>query len=540
MSEHDPTDGGEGASTSSEVDVEAIARVLEPFIGEIEARFTLDEVAERYDLDGDTLRRQWRALGFPDPRPGEKVVSEWEAEVLGRVVEAFFVEARDEAISTHVSRVMASALDRVASAQIDALVRRAPVVKDDPSARVRVARSSALTPRMLELVWRRRLAVEAQRRLLRTSASTGVPVCVGFADMVGFTVQTERLDVEALANVVERFEAIAYGVVHSHGGRVVKTIGDEVMFVNDDVVECCRTALELARRYRDDDALSDVRVGLANGLVLERDGDVFGHPVNLASRIVSSTFPGLVVVSADVHDAVQDVEEFAFAALRSQFLKDIGQVPLWRMYSADDPVEDLVRNARRDLTSRHRERDNRWEHQRREALERTEAMVAGLGIDLTSLPERLGDVVRDTSPEAVARVLADPTSQELESIAVSVLRSDLDPEVREDLIAELATARALREVQLDVEYKAVEADSVAESELRRIEREMAAALKALDKDRRERLAEILDRAAAAAAEVDEQAARRLQEVTDEAGHRAEEASRIAREKARDARERFER
>jgi adenylate cyclase len=538
VTDGDRPGGGDGGGPLPEPDVEAIARVLEPFIGEVDATFTLEEVAERYDVEIDTLRRQWRALGFPDPRPGEKVVSEWEAEVLGRVVEAFFVEARDEAISTHVSRVMASSLDRVASAQIDALVRRAPVVKDDPWARVRVARSSALTPRMLEMVWRRRLAVEARRRLLREAASTGVPVCVGFADMVGFTAQTQQLDVEALADVVERFESIAYGVVHAHGGRVVKTIGDEVMFVNDDVVECCRSALELARRYREDDELSDVRVGLATGLVLERDGDVFGHPVNVASRIVNAAFPGLVVVSDEVHQIVQDVEELAFAPMRSQFLKDIGQVPLWRMHSADDPAENLVRTARLDLLARHRVRDNPWELQRREALERAEAVVAGLELDLSSLPERLGDVVEDTSPESVARVLADPASRELESLAVSVLSSDLAPEVREDLITELATARALREVQLDMEHKALEADSEAESQLRRIEREMAAALKALDKERRERLAEILARAAEAAAEVDEHAARRLQEVTDEAGRKAEEAGRTAREKARSARERF--
>ena len=239
----------------------------------------------------------------------------WEADTLGRLVEAFFVETRDEAIFTHISRVIASSLDRVASAQIEALVQRAPLVKDDPRARDRVARSSALVPRMLELVWRRRLSVEARRRIVR-EARAGSSVCVGFADLVGFTAQTEELEVAELAEVVERFEGIAYDVVPAFGGRVVKTIGDEVMFVNDDVVEGCRTALQLVQRYREDDALSDVRVGLANGLVLERDGDVFGHPVNVASRIVSSAFPGLVVVSTDIHDAVHDLEEFAFDPLR--------------------------------------------------------------------------------------------------------------------------------------------------------------------------------------------------------------------------------
>src|SRR5690606_31615929 len=125
-------------------------------------------------------------------------------------------------------------------------------------------------------------------------SEAGASGCVGFADLVGFTAQTQQLDTTALASVVGRFEAIAYDVVPARGGRVVKTIGDEVMFVHDDDVEGCRTALELARRYRDEEALSDVRVGLASGPVLERDGDVFGHTVNLASRIVSVAFPGSV------------------------------------------------------------------------------------------------------------------------------------------------------------------------------------------------------------------------------------------------------
>ncbi len=95
---------------------------------------------------------------------------------------------------------------------------------------------SALIPKVLELVWRRRLVAEAQRRMVRAGTEGGSPVCVGFADLVGFTAQTQQLDTATLAEVVGRFEAIAYDVVAAHGGRVVKTIGDEVMFVNDDVV----------------------------------------------------------------------------------------------------------------------------------------------------------------------------------------------------------------------------------------------------------------------------------------------------------------
>ena len=69
-------------------------------------------------------------------------------------------------------------------------------------------------------------------------------------------------------------------------------IGDEVMFVVDSVADAARIGLGLADAYADDDLLSDVRVGLAFGPVLLRDGDYFGPTVNLAHRIVNIGNPG--------------------------------------------------------------------------------------------------------------------------------------------------------------------------------------------------------------------------------------------------------
>ena len=104
--------------------------------------------------------------------------------------------------------------------------------------------------------------------------------------------------------MVDRFEVLAYDTVVALGGRVVKMIGDEVMFTVDDVGRAVDIALSLAEAYHDDESLSDVRVSVAVGPVLEREGDLFGPTVNLASRIVSIAFEGSVVVSEEVHDAL--------------------------------------------------------------------------------------------------------------------------------------------------------------------------------------------------------------------------------------------
>ncbi len=127
---------------------------------------------------------------------------------------------------------------------------------------------------------------------------------MGFADLVGFTALAQQVTDAELAEVVDQFEHLAYDVVVAGGGRVVKMIGDEVMFLLDDPVAAAEIALGLADASRDASELSDVRVGLAMGPVLEREGDAFGPTVNLASRATGIAYPGTVVVSPEVRAAL--------------------------------------------------------------------------------------------------------------------------------------------------------------------------------------------------------------------------------------------
>jgi class 3 adenylate cyclase len=179
-------------------------------------------------------------------------------------------------------------------------------------------------------------------------------LCVGFADMVGFTMLSQQLSDEELAALVSRFEDVAHDTVTALGGRVVKMIGDEVMFVTDAAGAAARIGLALAEAYADDELLSDVRVALAVGPVLVQDGDFYGPVVNLASRAVAIAAPGSVLVSDEFHTALlRELEasgavpsptgkekvtsrdaagEFAFDALRPRLVKDLGRVQLWALH----------------------------------------------------------------------------------------------------------------------------------------------------------------------------------------------------------------
>lgn len=538
MSEEEPPAVGEGGyaqEPSSEIELDA--RALAAYADLAAPRFDLADVARISGLDVEVLGSYWRALGFPEPRPGEKLLTDDDVEMLATVVTQIADGSFEHEVALQMARVIGTSLDRIAAAQVDALltrISRAPV--DSDAAQVKqTLEMTSLMPSVLEFVWRRQLSAEARRRLLRASTTGGdAPVCVGFADLVGFTAQTQQLDQGSLARVVGRFEAIAYDAVARHGARVVKTIGDEVLFLADDVRTGAELALDLARRYRDDPDLSDVRVGLANGPVLERDGDIYGHTVNLAHRIVSVAYPASVVVSEEVHDALATDEGFAFTSLRHHHLKDIGRVVLWRLRRADDPYEGPYRAAREGRSARRSVLAARWRESDEALRERAADGLAGTTPPerIEAMPERLARVLRgEATPETVQSLVDAPTADELDALTELVLAADLEPDLQMDLLTDIGAAQALRELDREADRKAAQADEEAERALRRIEDETARRVAEVEAEAQRKVANVIARAEKESRKVDLEAARRLEKVVAEAHDKAERATREARTRA---------
>jgi adenylate cyclase len=303
--------------------------------------FDVTETAAQAGIDPTVIRKLWRALGFPDPHPGEKVFTRGDVDMLRSVGEFIGDGTLTEDLVLQMARVIGSSLARIAVAQVEASqVRKEPAPDEMSPERTEeveareVERSAQLVPMLstvLDSVWRRHLAVAVGRRNARGEDPDAHEIAIGFADLEGFTALSQQLPDDELAQVVDRFETIAYDVVSAHAGRVVKMIGDEVMFSADDVVAGAEIALALAESYAADEALADVRVGLAAGQALELEGDLYGPAVNLASRIVSLAYPGTVVVSQEVVDALGDDERFKVRALRPHHLKNIGRVKLYAL-----------------------------------------------------------------------------------------------------------------------------------------------------------------------------------------------------------------
>jgi adenylate cyclase len=328
-------------------------------------RYRRDEVADLTHASPEFLDRFFRALGFPSlgSDPEERSFTDLDLEAV-RLFQALQLQGMqtlgsgDADTALQMARVIGSSMARIADAEL--VPGGALPVEGDPVLIAQAVASIAESTipamaQLLEYVWRRQMATAIQRSMMLRShglATGQSPIlAVGFADMVGFTLLSQHLSNEELAAVVRRFEQISHDIITGRGGRIVKMIGDEAMFVVDRVDEAARIALALADAYADDDLLSDVRVGLACGPVLLHDGDYFGPTVNLAHRIVNIANPGTVLMSDDFHTAlmIEAPDEFVARALRPRTLKDLGEVQLWRCGLAGQRIgagADRMHNSR--------------------------------------------------------------------------------------------------------------------------------------------------------------------------------------------------
>jgi adenylate cyclase len=330
----------------SAVQLLAIDRILLPG----EHRLTRREVADEVGVDLDTARRYWRALGFPDTSDDERAFTNSDVEAVRTLRELIDQGVVDEEVALQLARVYGQSLSRMADAQVATMRSRVeePLrqagASDPEVAEAVTAVAAAMLPTIegfVTYIGRRHLAAAAQRQLFYASdaVSATEALAVGFADMVGFTAISQQLDERELTATVDRFEAVAYDTVAEHGGRVVKMIGDEVMFVTSDAASGAMVAMQLAEVYADDETLPDVRVGLAMGPALAREGDYFGPTVNRASRIVNIAYAGSAVVSDEVHEALEGDDRFGWKSLRPRRLKGIGITPLWVLTRPDDGSE---------------------------------------------------------------------------------------------------------------------------------------------------------------------------------------------------------
>jgi adenylate cyclase len=294
-------------------------------------RVTLADAARRCGLSPDEVQQVWQATGFAPVDPDAAVFTDADIESFEIYRGATEMFGGPQAL--HFTRVLGTSLARIAEAAVSLFqVSVEAELAEAAAGELALAQANleatgvlGAVSRLLDTLFRQHMEAAIDRS--RVARVAGAPFgtarfAVGFVDLVGFTPLSLRMDTPQLAALVQDFEARAADVVVSCGGRVVKLIGDEVMFVALDPSAACEIALGLLDEFRTSERVTP-RGGIAHGMVITRSGDYYGPVVNLAARIADLAVPLEILASAEI--AATGAEGFGFEPAGRRMLKGFAE-----------------------------------------------------------------------------------------------------------------------------------------------------------------------------------------------------------------------
>ena len=290
-------------------------RLDEAILGEA-PNFNALEVATETGVTVDQARRLWRALGFPEML-GEKAYNASDIQALSTLMGFVDAGSVDFDMAVNLTRGVGQTMARLADWEVSLLVSRVEQLEaGDEATGSRVGSALRLIDEinapfetLLVYAWRRHLAV-AVGRMEAMGAEDGdlhtIDVTVGFADLVSFTALSNTLDRDEIGDLVEVFEGRCHDVVTRFRGRIIKSLGDSVLFVTNSAEDGVGVAEGIINVIGRDSKMPDVRIGLASGPVVQRLGDVFGPPVNMAARLTQVARRNRLIVDQNTADLLPD------------------------------------------------------------------------------------------------------------------------------------------------------------------------------------------------------------------------------------------
>jgi class 3 adenylate cyclase len=275
--------------------------------------YTFATAACELGITAEDVARAWTLLGLTVAGPDVPVLSQADVDALATWLALKTVVGQDGALG--LLRVLGAAMARLAEAEATMIRAGTPDIQmthtHDELATAQAYRSVAeFIPRLgalIDIVHRHHL-ISARTHfegVLRDTSSS--VVCgVGFADLSGFTALTQALTPAELSHMLNEFAGTVSDVVHADGGRIVKFIGDEVMWVSSAPDRLVQAAVDLVEHPSAREEGLQVRAGLAWGTVVAINGDYFGNPVNLAARLVAAAAPEQILATTELHLLLPD------------------------------------------------------------------------------------------------------------------------------------------------------------------------------------------------------------------------------------------
>jgi adenylate cyclase len=304
---------------------------------------TVAEFRESLGKRGTLLAPVLAALGLPNPADDD-VLADRDEQQLAAFLEAWDL-GDDPNVAVRAGRLIGEAMRRTVDGWLELFAEQVTRPLEDrtrtvdemaPIVRPRAARIISETPELLAWLFQRHLdaGMDAQNvaameaglsREGFLTARPARPTAIAFVDLAGYTRLTETQGDELAARSAARFAELADAAARPRGGRLVKLLGDGAMLHFADPRGAVLATLDLITAIRDA-GLPAGHAGISAGPVVARDGDYFGHTVNLAARLSSAAEAGTVLATRDVVEAVgRDDPAVRFERVGELQLKNVAQ-----------------------------------------------------------------------------------------------------------------------------------------------------------------------------------------------------------------------
>jgi len=339
-----------------ELEPQQVVDLLEEHLLGSHPTLTGPQIAADVGISMDLARQRWRSLGFTAVDDDEVVFTEADLEAMRltqRLHELGMINDDDEAA---LIRTLGRSFARLAEWQLGLLGREIdPTVLSGDELAAVIGEITPVIEQVQNYIWRRHVLNAAARLLLAPQSGEAGTITsgIGFADIVGYTRQSRSLKQDELGRLVDVFEARALAIVTAHHGRIIKTIGDEILYAADQPDDAALIALELVEEHLEDDDFPQLRVGVAWGPVLNRLGDVFGPTVNLASRLTTLARPGRVLTDKNLAEELLEDDRFRLRRTRRTSVKGYRHLEPWKLGRPDEldlpPAAAFLQEKGQDL-----------------------------------------------------------------------------------------------------------------------------------------------------------------------------------------------
>ncbi|WP_169736781.1 adenylate/guanylate cyclase domain-containing protein [Pseudonocardia spinosispora] len=311
-------DAADTAAGPTEKAERSFALQVEELLLQAPRRYTPRQLRALTGIERSRTLRLWHSLGFADVESDDVVFTDNDVQAVERLEQLRATGLISADLQVAVTRSIAQAMSGLAEWQVELFFQ---VLSNRPEGAPHwttdLERLLPALSKLQEYVWRRHLAVAAGRLLANAPSESDVrTLVVGSTDLVGFTRTARRLTATQLVELVELFHGITSDVIADGGGRIVKTVGDAVLFVTDRPDEAAEIALHLLERTAEATSLPELRTGLAFGPVLTRLGDIYGEVVDNAARLCTHSRPGRILVSEELASALEGDDRFALRLRR--------------------------------------------------------------------------------------------------------------------------------------------------------------------------------------------------------------------------------